>query len=75
MIKAMSGPYAHMGVKFMPTGGVTAANLADYLSSDLVACVGGTWIASKEAISAGKWDQIRQSCREVVEAVARIRGK
>ncbi len=75
MIKAMSGPYAHTGVKFMPTGGVTAANLADYLSSDLVACVGGTWIASKEAISAGKWDQIQQSCRAAVEAAARARGK
>jgi 2-dehydro-3-deoxyphosphogluconate aldolase/(4S)-4-hydroxy-2-oxoglutarate aldolase len=75
MIKAMSGPYAHTGVKFMPTGGVSAANLADYLASELIACVGGTWIASKEAISGARWDQIRQSCRAAVEAAARVRGK
>ena len=56
VIKALSAPYAHMGVKFMPTGGVSTANLPDYLAEKAVACVGGTWIASREAIAEKKWD-------------------
>ena len=75
VIKALSAPYAHAGVKFMPTGGVTAGNLPDYLASDAVACVGGTWIASREAIAEKKWDQIRENCRAAVEIVRRVRGK
>ena len=75
VIKALSAPYAHAGVKFMPTGGVTAANLPDYLASDIVACVGGTWIASREAIAEKKWDQIRENCRAAVEIVRRVRAK
>jgi 2-dehydro-3-deoxyphosphogluconate aldolase/(4S)-4-hydroxy-2-oxoglutarate aldolase len=73
VIKALSAPYAHAGVKFMPTGGVTTANLPDYLASDAVACVGGTWIASREAIAEKKWDQIKENCRAAVELVKRLR--
>ena len=74
VIKALAAPYGHTGVKFMPTGGVTTANLADYLAVDVVACVGGTWIASREAIAEKKWAQIRDACTAAVEAVRRIRG-
>jgi 2-dehydro-3-deoxyphosphogluconate aldolase/(4S)-4-hydroxy-2-oxoglutarate aldolase len=74
VIKALSAPYAHTGMRFMPTGGVTAANLPDYLASDAVACVGGTWIASREAIAEKKWDQIRANCRTAVEIVHKARG-
>jgi 2-dehydro-3-deoxyphosphogluconate aldolase/(4S)-4-hydroxy-2-oxoglutarate aldolase len=74
VIKALAAPYGHTGVKFMPTGGVTTANLADYLALDVVACVGGTWIASREAIAEKKWPQIKDACAAAVEAVRRIRG-
>lgn len=74
MIKALIGPYGHTGVKFMPTGGVSPSNLEEYLSSDAVICVGGTWIAPKEAIAGKKWDQVRDNCREVMEIVKRVRG-
>jgi 2-dehydro-3-deoxyphosphogluconate aldolase/(4S)-4-hydroxy-2-oxoglutarate aldolase len=74
MIKALAGPYGHTGVKFVPTGGVTPGNLEEYLSSDAVICVGGTWIATKEAIAGKKWDLIRDNCRKAVEVVKRVRG-
>jgi 2-dehydro-3-deoxyphosphogluconate aldolase / (4S)-4-hydroxy-2-oxoglutarate aldolase len=74
VIKALAAPYAHMGVKFMPTGGVTTANLPDYLAVEVVACVGGTWIASREAIAEKKWAQIRDNCRAAVELAKKIRG-
>jgi len=73
-IKALSAPYAHAGVRFMPTGGVTTANLALYLASEAVACVGGTWIASRDAIAQRKWDQVTASCRAAVETVRAARG-
>jgi 2-dehydro-3-deoxyphosphogluconate aldolase/(4S)-4-hydroxy-2-oxoglutarate aldolase len=74
VIKALAAPYVHMGVKFMPTGGVTTTNLADYLSADIIACVGGTWIASREAIAEKKWAQIRDNCRAAVELASKVRG-
>jgi 2-dehydro-3-deoxyphosphogluconate aldolase/(4S)-4-hydroxy-2-oxoglutarate aldolase len=75
VIKALSAPYAHTGMRFMPTGGVTVANLPDYLASEAVACVGGTWIASREAIAEKKWEQIKMNCTAAVEIVSRVRGQ
>lgn len=69
MIKALSAPYAHTGVKFVPTGGVTIANLIDYLSLPTVAAVGGTWIATKDDISGGKWSEITRKCQDASRAV------
>jgi 2-dehydro-3-deoxyphosphogluconate aldolase/(4S)-4-hydroxy-2-oxoglutarate aldolase len=74
VIKALSAPYAHVGIKFMPTGGVSMANLPDYLAEKVIACVGGTWIASREAIAEKKWSQIRDNCRAAIEIVKRVRG-
>jgi 2-dehydro-3-deoxyphosphogluconate aldolase/(4S)-4-hydroxy-2-oxoglutarate aldolase len=73
-IKALAGPYVHRGVKFVPTGGVSAANLADYLAADIIACVGGTWIASREAIAEKKWSQIRDNCKAAGDVVRKLRG-
>lgn len=73
MIKALSGPYAHTGARFVPTGGVSAASLAEYLAVPAVACVGGTWIASKEAIAGKKWAEIAENCRAAVKIVAAAR--
>lgn len=69
MISALSAAYGHTGVKFMPTGGVTPANLLDYLKLRTVAAAGGTWLAKKEDMAAGNWSQIVANCRAVVEQV------
>jgi 2-dehydro-3-deoxyphosphogluconate aldolase/(4S)-4-hydroxy-2-oxoglutarate aldolase len=74
-VEAFSAPYKHTGVKFMPTGGVSTANLEAYLKLDTVAAVGGTWIAKKEDLTAGKWDDIRSRCKAALEIVAKARGK
>jgi 2-dehydro-3-deoxyphosphogluconate aldolase/(4S)-4-hydroxy-2-oxoglutarate aldolase len=74
MIKALAGPYGHTGVMFVPTGGVNPSNLEEYLSLGVVICVGGTWIAPKEAIAGKKWDQVRDNCRKAMEIVKRVRG-
>lgn len=66
MLKALSGPYASLGVKFCPTGGVNLDNMNDYLSLDTVACVGGSWIATRQQIEAGDWDGISTRANEAL---------
>lgn len=56
MIKAMSAPYGK--VKFMPTGGITADNLKDYLDFNKVVACGGSWMVKKDLVVAGKFDEI-----------------
>ncbi|MDR1189410.1 MAG: bifunctional 4-hydroxy-2-oxoglutarate aldolase/2-dehydro-3-deoxy-phosphogluconate aldolase [Bifidobacteriaceae bacterium] len=58
---------AFPGARFIPTGGVTAANAVDYLNLPEVAAVGGSWIAPKPLISAGDFAQITQLAREAIE--------
>lgn len=68
MIQALAGPY--VGVKYIPTGGVTPANLAAYLKEPAVYAVGGTWIARADLIAAGKFDEIAKLALEAVGIAA-----
>jgi 2-dehydro-3-deoxyphosphogluconate aldolase/(4S)-4-hydroxy-2-oxoglutarate aldolase len=68
MLKALAGPYAHTGVRFIPTGGITAANLADYLKLPIVAAVGGSWMVDKSLIAAGQWADITRLTQAAVAA-------
>lgn len=74
MLEALSAPYKHTGVKFMPTGGASTKNLETYLKIATVAAVGGTWIAKKEDLAAGNWDEIRDRCKTAMEIVKKARG-
>jgi 2-dehydro-3-deoxyphosphogluconate aldolase/(4S)-4-hydroxy-2-oxoglutarate aldolase len=60
-LKALAGPLA--AARFCPTGGISAAKAASYLALDNVACVGGSWIATREAIAKGDWDGIEAAAR------------
>jgi len=74
MLKAVSAPYAHLGVKFIPTGGINMENLEKYIALDQVLVVGGTWIAKKDAISAQRWDEITKNAADAVAVVKKLRG-
>jgi 2-dehydro-3-deoxyphosphogluconate aldolase/(4S)-4-hydroxy-2-oxoglutarate aldolase len=58
LLKALSAPYAHTGVKFIPLGGINAANAIEYLSLPAVAAIGGSWIANRELIADKNWQEI-----------------
>ncbi|HVM82915.1 MAG TPA: bifunctional 4-hydroxy-2-oxoglutarate aldolase/2-dehydro-3-deoxy-phosphogluconate aldolase [Candidatus Binatia bacterium] len=73
-LKAIAAPFAHLGLKFVPTGGVDQDNLADWLAVPGVAAVGGTWIARTEDIRAERWDKITANCRAAVAAVRSARS-
>ena len=68
--KALSGiaaPFAHLGVRFIPTGGVTQATIGDWLAVRQVVAVGGTWIAKTEDIREGRFKAIAQNAAEAVK--------
>jgi 2-dehydro-3-deoxyphosphogluconate aldolase / (4S)-4-hydroxy-2-oxoglutarate aldolase len=65
MIKSLAAPFAHLGVQFVPTGGINLSNLRSYLEVPQVVAVGGTWIASREDIARKAWPEISARCREV----------
>ena len=66
MIKSIIAPYKHLGIRFMPTGGVSTANVADYLAVKEIVAVGGTWLGKSADIEAGNWDLIRETVRSAV---------
>ncbi|HEY1052349.1 MAG TPA: bifunctional 4-hydroxy-2-oxoglutarate aldolase/2-dehydro-3-deoxy-phosphogluconate aldolase [Prosthecobacter sp.] len=70
-IEALSGPFPAM--KFMPTGGVNLANLAAFLSHPNVLACGGTWMAKREWIREGKFDEIENACRETIQIVRSLK--
>ena len=65
-MKALSGPFPEM--KFVPTGGVNAANLGEFLAAPYVAAVGGSWLCAKGVIASGSFDKITALCREARQA-------
>src|SRR4051812_49299164 len=75
MIEALSAPYKHADIRFMPTGGVNPANLESYLKLGIVAAVGGTWIAKAEDLANGNWAEVRNRCKTALEIVAKVRAK
>ena len=71
-MKSLSAPFG--GVKFIPTGGVDAKNLKEYLEAPFVHAVGGSWLCPKKEIAVGNFDAITALCREASEIVKEVRG-
>lgn len=69
-LTAMSAPYRHLGLSFVPLGGVNTGNLREYLASPLIAAVGGSWIAKRELIKAQDWETIRDNAAEATALAA-----
>ena len=72
MIKAMAAPYSM--VKFMPTGGISTKNLADYLSCDKILCCGGSWMVKEDLIKSGSFDKITDMTKEATALASSIRS-
>jgi len=72
MIKALAAPY--VGVNFMPTGGISAANVREYLAYDRIVACGGSWMVSGKLVSEGQFDEIEKLVKEASDIVKEIRG-
>ena len=72
-LDGISAPFAHLGLRFIPTGGVTQENLGEWLAMNNIAAVGGTWIARTDDIREGRWADITRKAKAAVAAVKRVR--
>lgn len=70
-IKALAAPFTT--AMFMPTGGINAKNLPEYLSCNKILACGGSWMVKGDMIAAGEFDKIREMTAEAVQLVAEIR--
>ena len=71
-MKALSAPYG--SIKFLPTGGVNASNLAEYLAFDKIIAVGGSWMVDKKLVDAGEFDTITAMTKEATDIFHSVRG-
>ena len=69
-LKAICAPYSM--VRFIPTGGINASNVRDYLAFDKVFACGGSWMVKQELVAAGNFAEIARLTREAVALVKDI---
>lgn len=72
MIKAMAAAYTKL--KFMPTGGINAKNVVDYLKYNKILACGGSWMVKGDLIAAGDFDKITALCKEAADIVKAVRA-
>ena len=65
-MKNLAAPF--VGMKFLPTGGVNAANIKQYIDAPFIHAVGGSWVCPKADIAAGNWEKITNLCLEARKA-------
>ena len=70
-LRALAGPYPM--VRYVPTGGITAGDVAGYLALPSVVAVGGTWLAASDLVAAGAWETITGLAAEAAAIVGRAR--
>lgn len=73
-LKAITAPFAHLGLKFVPLGGLTVKNMATYLAEPSVAALGGSWLAPRELIQKHDWPAITSLCVDAVQTIRTVRA-
>ena len=71
-IKALAAPF--VGHRFMPTGGVSADNVEEYLSSSAIIACGGTWMVKPALFADGDFSKVEQIARDAMDVVKKVRG-
>lgn len=74
-LKSMAAPYEHLGIQYIPLGGVSRENSTDYLQSPLISAIGGSFIASRQQIRDQDWEGISKSAAETRDLVQSARGE
>ncbi len=73
-LKSMAAPYNHLGLRYIPLGGINQNNMIDYLSQANVPAVGGSWIARREQIQSGDWPAITANAARARRAIDSLRA-
>jgi 2-dehydro-3-deoxyphosphogluconate aldolase/(4S)-4-hydroxy-2-oxoglutarate aldolase len=72
-LRTIAAPFMHLGVQFIPLGGVNAANAATYLKEPSVLALGGSWLAPKDLIAQGNWQAITALAAEITGIIQTVR--
>lgn len=72
-LRSLAAPFAHLGVRFIPLGGVDASNAETYLMEPLILAIGGSWLAPREIVREKAWDEVTRRSKVAIEAVSRAR--
>jgi len=70
---SISAPYAHLGLKYIPLGGLSQDNFRQYLENPHVLAVGGSWIARREMINKNDWGTITDNAKKASQVVKEVR--
>jgi 2-dehydro-3-deoxyphosphogluconate aldolase / (4S)-4-hydroxy-2-oxoglutarate aldolase len=73
-LRGMASPYAGLGLRFIPLGGLTPENVRSYLELEEVAAVGGSWIAPRNLVAQREWLTIARNAREAMKLFNEVRG-
>ncbi|NBV86232.1 MAG: bifunctional 4-hydroxy-2-oxoglutarate aldolase/2-dehydro-3-deoxy-phosphogluconate aldolase [Verrucomicrobia bacterium] len=73
-LRSIAAPFAHLGIQFIPLGGVNKSNAESYLREPLVLALGGSWLAPRELIQRKDWNAVTANARELSEIVKRLNG-
>lgn len=73
-LRTVAAPFAHLGVKYIPLGGVGAGNAEAYLREPSVLALGGSWLGPRDLIQRKDWHAITQLARAASEIVKHVRG-
>jgi len=68
-LQNIGAPYQHLGLGYVPLGGLTLLNMGTYLQSPLIAAIGGSWLAPRELIKEGKWEAIQEAAEAATQAL------
>jgi 2-dehydro-3-deoxyphosphogluconate aldolase/(4S)-4-hydroxy-2-oxoglutarate aldolase len=71
-LSSLAAPYAHLGLRYIPLGGLGPQNMRTYLESPLIAALGGSWIAPREMIAGSKWTEIETRARAASDMVRAV---
>jgi 2-dehydro-3-deoxyphosphogluconate aldolase/(4S)-4-hydroxy-2-oxoglutarate aldolase len=74
-LRCMYAPYAHLGLQFIPLGGLNAGNMAGYLFDNAVPAIGGSWLATRKLIQNQNWSAVIDNATEARRIIEELRTK
>ena len=69
MLRNLAGPFTHLGIRYLPTGGITPGTIRSYLEIPQVLASGGSWLATRQDIATGNWEKITNNCLEIRQLI------
>lgn len=74
-LSSMNAPYKHLGLTYIPLGGMNQDNLASYAESEIIAAIGGSWLANRALIEKKAWKEIEQRAAAAIALMNEKRGR